>query len=294
MNSRMTDIECQFNRSSAGSYDVHAKVQRLMAEQLAKSLIPWKEEGVIEASNILEIGCGTGTLTGILVNEWSKASIIALDIAPGMIKVAEQRVRSGMASHLATNSCQPDRVSFIHADVERWSADAQEASFDLIVSNACFQWLENPKQTIRHLRQMLRPGGLLVFATFGPETFIELHQSFNDVYRASGMDPQRHGLSFQSDTQWKNLLMEAGFSSIQKERSIQKETYSSVRDFLHSVKAMGASTSEAVATPGLSSRRLFANMYKAYEDKFSIKGGIAATYDLLLIQARVSHSYVHR
>lgn len=288
MSGRITDIERQFNRSSAGSYDVHANVQRIMAEQLAKSLITWKGEGILEASNILEIGCGTGTLTGILVNEWSKASITALDIAPGMIKVAEQRVRSGTASHLAISNSQPDRLRFIHADVERWSADAHEASFDLIVSNACFQWLSFPRQTLRHLRRMLRPGGLLVFTTFGPETFYELHQSFNEVYRASGMEPQRHGLSFQSDAQWENTLKEAGFSSIPKERLIQKETYASVRDFLLSVKAMGASTSEAAATPGLSSRRLFAGMYKEYEDKFSIEGGIAATYDLLLIQARVS------
>lgn len=286
MSSRITDIERQFNRSSAGSYDVHANVQRIMAEQLAKSLIAWEDE---ETSNILEIGCGTGTLTRILVDEWSKASITALDIAPGMIKVAEQRVGSGVASHSGISHSQSDRLSFIHADVERWAADAQEASFDLIISSACFQWLKNPKQTLHHLRQMLRPGGLLVFTTFGPRTFYELHQSFNDVYRTMDMVPQRHGLSFQSDNEWKNSLMEAGFSSIHKEHSIQKETYASVRDFLLSVKAMGASTSEAVVTPGLSSRRLFAGMYKAYEEKFSIQGGIAATYDLLLIQARVSH-----
>ncbi|MCY9666142.1 malonyl-ACP O-methyltransferase BioC [Paenibacillus alginolyticus] len=286
MSRRITDIERQFNRSSAGSYDIHANVQRIMAEQLAKTLIAWKGE---ETSNILEIGCGTGTLTRILVNEWSKASITALDIAPGMIKVAEQRVRSGTASHLAISQSQPDRLSFIHADVEKWSADVQAASFDLIVSSACFQWLKNPRQTLRHLRQMLRPGGLLVFTTFGPRTFYELHQSFHDVYRTMDMEPQRHGLSFQTDYEWKTSLMEAGFSSFHKERLIQKEIYASVRDFLLSVKAMGASTSEAAATPGLSSRRLFAGMFKAYEEKFSLQGGIAATYDLLLIQARVSH-----
>jgi malonyl-CoA O-methyltransferase len=281
MSSRITDIERQFNRSSTGSYDVHANVQRSMAEQLAKSLIAWKCEGNIYGPNILEIGCGTGTLTRILVDEWSKASITALDISPSMIKVAEQRLRSRSTRHMD--------ISFIHADVEKWSSDTHDSSFDLIVSSACFQWLNKPKQTLCHLRRILRPGGLLVFTSFGPETFYELHQSFHEVYQASGMVPQRHGLSFQSDAQWGIMLKEAGFSSIQQERSIQKETYASVREFLLSVKATGASASEAAATPGLSSRRLFAGMYKVYEDKFSIHGGIAATYDLLLIQASVSH-----
>lgn len=284
MSRRVSDIERQFNRSSAGSYDIHANVQRIMAEQLARSLSAWKGEGVIDSPNILEIGCGTGTLTGMLVNDWSKASITALDIAPGMIKVAEQRILSGTTSEFGVSN-KPRRLRFIHADIEMWSADAQTASFDLIVSNACFQWLNDSSQTLRYLRRMLRPGGLLVFITFGPETFNELHQSFTEVYRASAMIPQRHGLLFQSDAQWKNLLKEAGFSSIHNERLIHKETYASVRDFLLSVKAMGASTSEAAATPGLSSRRLFAGMYKEYENKFSIHGGIAATYDLLLIQA---------
>ncbi|MEK8131599.1 malonyl-ACP O-methyltransferase BioC [Paenibacillus filicis] len=284
MSSRISNIRRQFNRS-ANSYDAHAHVQRLMSDRLAQSLLGWKNKSDIDRLSMLEIGCGTGTLTEILVTEWPSASMTALDIAPEMIRLAEQRVLSDDASFNGIRTMTADRVRFLHADVEVWAKNAPASLFDLIVSNACFQWLSHPRQTLGHLRRMLRPGGSLIFTTFGPDTFCELHEAFHAVYRAHGMEPQRHGLWFLSIDEWNSMLKESGFSSIQFDRSIQKEKYASARDFLHSVKAMGASTSEAVTMRGLSSRRLFASMYKEYEEKFSLPGGVAASYDLLWIQA---------
>ena len=281
MSSRKNAIRRQFNRSAAGSYDSHAHVQRSMADRLAKQLRAAADQGESSKLHIAEIGCGTGTLTEMLVNDWPGASITAIDLAPAMLEAAEQRVR-------ASNESGSSRVRFLHADAEKWATDAPAQSFDLIVSNACFQWLSRPRETLGNLRRLLRAEGLLVFATFGPDTFRELHEAFHEVYRAGGMEPQRHGLSYLSTTEWQSLLEEADFSTIRCERVVQTEKYASAREFLHSVKAVGASTSEAAARPGLSLRQLFTGMYKEYENKFSIPGGVAATYDLLFIQAGVS------
>jgi malonyl-CoA O-methyltransferase len=284
MNTRTSAIRRQFNRSSKGLYDQHAHVQRSMADRLALSL----RDVHADEFNILEIGCGTGALTEILLNTWSSSvSITALDIAPEMIKEAEQRVRSRGWNEVDSLNGLSSRLCFHVGDVESWVDDAASASFDLIVSNACFQWLNHPRKTLGHLRRIIRPGGRLMFTTFGPNTFQELHKSFQEVYRASGLEPQRHGLTFQSRAQWKDWLIEAGFSRIQDEHSIHKEMYASVREFLYSVKAMGASTSEAIAWHGLSTRRLFAKMYEEYEEKFGIQGGVIASYELLMFGAAV-------
>jgi malonyl-CoA O-methyltransferase len=293
MSSRISATRQQFNRK-AHSYDAHAGIQRSMSNRLAGCFTGWKNKGIAAGLNgdgllqplsnrILEIGCGTGTLTEILLKEWPDARITALDLAPAMITLAQQRVLAAETN--CAGDMAAERLRFLHADVELWAPAAPTASFDLIVSNACFQWLGKPGATLAHLRRLLRPGGSLLFTTFGPDTFREMHQAFNDAYRACGIEPQRHGLSLQAAAQWRSLLRAAGFSDIQYERSLQTEKYASARDFLLAVKAMGASASEAAPMRGLSPRRLFSRMYKEYEDKFSVPGGVFATYELLFIQA---------
>lgn len=283
-NSRNSAVQRQFNRSAI-SYDTHAHVQRTMADQLARSLAEWKNKGLPSEPSILEIGCGTGALTQIVVNAWPSAKITAIDIAPDMIELASKRFRS--AQHPGSRNRAADRLRFLQADIETWAATAPESSVDIIVSNACFQWLSYPEETLGQLRRMLRPGGLLLFTTFGPDTFREMHEAFNEAYRANGLEPQRHGLSFASPVQWEIMLKQSRYSNFNCERSIHKEKYASAKDFLYSVKGMGASTSEAVTIPGYSLRRLFTDMYQEYENKFSMQGGVAATYDLLFIQSVV-------
>ena len=283
MNSRTTAVGRQFNRSAAGSYDASSHVQRGMAKRLAASVKQWMKDQALYEINILEIGCGTGALTEILANEWPCASITAIDIAPAMLQAAEQRIYLR-----ATNDCNcgkghSSRIRFLLGDVEQWAADAPASSFDLIISNACFQWLSDPGQTLKHLGQLLRTGGLLAFATFGTDTFHELHSSFHEAYRAIGMEPRRHGLSFCSAEQWEGLLREAGFSNIRCERLCCEVEYPSVRDFLQAVKAQGASTSEAPSSGLRVSRHLFDTMYRAYESKFKTPSGVRCTYDLLFI-----------
>jgi malonyl-CoA O-methyltransferase len=272
VNDRLNTIRSQFNRSAEGLYDTHANVQRLMADWLAASIRRQKNGREAIGSDVLEIGCGTGVLTEMLVRDWPFVSITALDLAPGMLEAAKKRVGK-------------PNVHYLLGDVEAWAAEANSASFDCLVSSACFQWLSRPKETLCDLRRLLRTGGLLTFTTFGPETFHELHKAFDEAYRADGKEPQRHGLTFRTADQWQVLLLEAGFSKIQYECSIQVKSYASVKDFLHSVKAVGASASEAENSCGLGSRRLFNEMFRNYEDKFSVPGGVTATYDLLLIHA---------
>ncbi|GKU77410.1 malonyl-ACP O-methyltransferase BioC [Paenibacillus sp. L3-i20] len=286
----------KFSRSAI-SYDAHAQVQRIMADQLTKSLVKWSSQALVETPAILEIGCGTGTLTQIVMNKWHEAKITAVDLASEMIKVAKERVLSTDNQCASTETLdtvcvnqndRAERVDFIQADIETWVVDAPTSSFDIIISSACFQWLSNPLGTLVHLHRLLKPNGLLLFTTFGPDTFCEMHYAFNKAYRAYGLEPQRHGLSFLSLAQWEILLMQSGYSSVCYDRTIHVKKYASARDFLHCVKAMGASTSEAIPLGGHNLRNLFTAMYKEYEDTFSTQGGVTATYDLLLVQSETT------
>lgn len=83
---------------------------------------------------ILEIGCGTGYLTQLLCEKFPKAAITAVDLSSGMIELAKEKVRE-------------DRISFICGDIEELSI---ERHYDLIISNATFQWFNSLHTTIKN------------------------------------------------------------------------------------------------------------------------------------------------
>ena len=111
---------------------------------------------------ILELGCGTGYVTEQLSNLFPKAHITAIDFAESMIAVAKTRQNV-------------KNVMFYCEDIERLQL---EETYDVIISNATFQWLNDLKQVIRNLFHHLSIDGILLFSTFGQETFQELHTSF--------------------------------------------------------------------------------------------------------------------
>ncbi|MGF6356345.1 malonyl-CoA O-methyltransferase [Paenibacillus sp. 4624] len=281
------NVQRRFNRN-ASSYDAHAHVQRKMATLLAEIVAHGKNNTLSHSLNFLEIGCGTGVLTRMIARDWPDASITALDIAPEMVRLASRRCLS--VPHAESGEETAKGIRFMQADIEKWVHEVPSCSVDIIVSNACFQWLRDPQRTLTGLKRILRPRGRLLFTTFGTDTFREMHEAFHEVYLACGMQPQRHGLSFHSAEEWRVMLERSGFTSYSENRLVHIERYASARDFLHSVKGMGASASEAVQVPEVSLRTLFTQMYKVYEDRISVGAarGVQATYDLLFIEASVS------
>ena len=78
---------------------------------------------------ILELGCGTGYVTEQLSNLFPKAHITAIDFAESMIEVAKTRQNV-------------KNVMFHCEDIERLRL---EETYDVIISNATFQWLNDLK-----------------------------------------------------------------------------------------------------------------------------------------------------
>jgi malonyl-CoA O-methyltransferase len=85
-----TAVASRFNRS-AGTYDDHCRVQRLMADRLMATLEDFAAPG-----RILELGCGTGYLTGMLASRFPTSKIVALDFAARMVELAQNRVRGSL------------------------------------------------------------------------------------------------------------------------------------------------------------------------------------------------------
>ena len=134
------------------TYNDNAKIQKIMAETLV-SLSARKDY-----DRILEIGCGTGLLTEKVLKNFTFKTYTANDI------VADCKEYIDKLS---------DRINFVHADIEKIIRNSTH-KYDLIISNATFQWIENFEEFLLSLLSKLKPGGTLLFSTFGPENFREI------------------------------------------------------------------------------------------------------------------------
>lgn len=146
-------IEKNFSKS-AYTYEDHASVQRLCAERLID---------IIDLdcfSKIIEIGCGTGVYTRMLAERYPQAEITAVDISRDMIVEARKNV-------------DLPKVKFEIIDAEQLRSSEK---YDLITSNASFQWFGDLEKAFSSFSKNLSEQGLLCFSMYGPDTFKEFKE----------------------------------------------------------------------------------------------------------------------
>jgi trans-aconitate 2-methyltransferase len=96
-----------------------------------------------EVKVAVDIGCGPGNSTEMLLARFPHATISALDSSLDMLEAARKRL--------------PD-VRFEHVDIASWS---DEGPFDVILANAVLQWLPHHEALLPRLIAKLAPGGSL-------------------------------------------------------------------------------------------------------------------------------------
>lgn len=97
------------------------------------------------AALALDLGCGPGNSTELLVQRFPTAQVIGIDNSPAMVRSAGERV---------------PQARFELADVASWEPDARERP-DLIFANATLQWVPDHQSLLPRLFSLLAPGGVL-------------------------------------------------------------------------------------------------------------------------------------
>jgi malonyl-CoA O-methyltransferase len=257
----------------AVTYDRYAVIQKEMAGELLEVI---RKTGCC-FRNILEIGCGTGFLTELLADEYPKVQITATDIAPEMITIAKEKL-AGFPN-----------ISYFTADGENLSRQENIRSsrqFDLIVSNAVFQWFSDYKGTFTQFHSYLEHNGYLIFSTLGSGTFRELYLCLQEGQvdmipcKQAGQEPAKKE-PFIENIYLEKLLTSTGFQKIGLEETTKQEYFKSCRDFLKSLKMIGAHNylSEELSAKGLGSG-IF-SLIRNYDARFSEEKGVPATYQCL-------------
>ena len=248
-----------FGRNVA-TYDEYAVVQKLMATKLGDLA---KKQG--EFKNILEIGCGTGYFTEILAKLFPQAQILSTDISQEMINFTEEKLT------------EYKNITYKIADGENLKF---EQKFDLIISNAAFQWFNDYSQAFSNFKDLLINEGFLIYATFGEDTFWELNNSFKLAKEELAINNYNsHGPQFISWQKLRKISTDLSLSIKIDEEKVQ-EFFPSVKAFLNSVKKVGANN----ATTGnkvLINRKLMTKMMEKYARNHGVIGKIPATYHII-------------
>jgi trans-aconitate 2-methyltransferase len=94
---------------------------------------------------IADLGCGPGNSTGLLAARWPNASVEGIDSSPAMIEAAK---KSGL------------KAQFALADIATWAPDG---AYDVIFSNATYQWLPDHSTLLPRLMSFIVGGGVFAF-----------------------------------------------------------------------------------------------------------------------------------
>jgi malonyl-CoA O-methyltransferase len=208
---------------------------------------------------VVDAGAGTGHASRALKRRYPKATVVALDSSPRMLRAAE-RQQSWLR-----------RFARVCADAER--LPLADGSVDLILSNLMLQWC-NPDQVFAEFRRVLAPHGLVSFTTLGPDTLRELRSAWGAV------DSRTHVNQFIDMHDLGDALVRGGFASPVLDVERYTLTYLDVRRVAADLKATGAHNSTVGRAKGLTGRRQFAALQSAYE-AFRQDGRLPATYEVV-------------
>jgi len=247
-----------FGRAAA-RYVEHAVLQREVGERLRERLDGYPD---LAPRRILDVGCGPGVALAPLAQRFPEAEIVALDLALPMLQFA------------AIDA--PVAARFVCADAQ--ALPLADASVDLVHSSLCLQWCDDPGLALAEFARVLRPGGVLLFSTFGPDTLKELRAAF------AAVDAAPHVSRFIDMHDIGDGLLATGFRDPVLERDDFTLTYADARTLMRELHAIGAGNADAQRTRALTGKAHLARVVAAYET-FRADGVLPATYEVVYAQA---------
>lgn len=244
-----------FDRA-ADSYDDAALLQKEVCSRLLDRL----EYIRLAPRMILDAGAGTGEAVAPLMKRYKKSRLIALDLSEQML-----------ARALAHGSLlrRPETVC---ADIEQ--LPFRDNCFDLVFSNLTLQWCNDLSITLQGLLRVLKPGGLLMFTTFGPDTLKELRACWLQL------DDAVHVNQFTDMHDVGDGLMQAGFADPVMEAETITVKYRTIDKLMADLRAIGANATAQGGRTGLTTPSMLDGLRQAY-DAYRVDDLLPASYEVV-------------
>lgn len=234
----------------AHHYEQYADIQYLLAERLLEEI----KQHNISPESILDIGCGTGKLIQALSQLYPHARGVGLDVSQEMVRFVKAKGMDAIAG-----------------DAEELPFSSK--TFNLVVSNAAYQWVSNLPAAFQEAHRVLKERGVFILSCFGKSTLRELRDCFGVE---ENILPEKDALY--------DGLAAAGFSEINVERDVINKYFNNTFELLYWLKNTGAN--RLYQRPPRISRVRFKEASDFYSRACRHNGKIYAAFEVLKGRAR--------
>jgi malonyl-CoA O-methyltransferase len=253
-----------FSRAAA-HYRRHAALQQTVCERLAERLELFR----IEPQVVLDLGCGTGHAWPALRRRFPRAGLLGLDLAAGML-VESRRGRWWRRERL------------VCADAEQ--LPLADASVDVIFSSLMLQWCTPPDRALAECRRVLRPEGLLLLSTLGPDTLRELRTAWPEEPLAPAAD-ETATARFVDLHDLGDAIIRAGLAGPVVDAEHFTLTYPTASAVLQDLRRLGTGNADQSRPKGLITPKRLSVFAARYEPMRRSDGTLPLTYEVVYAHA---------
>lgn len=267
----VAQVKRAFSRS-APDYVAASALQREIESRLLESLDYMDDPALqrVPPQVVVDVGAGPGFASAAMRKRWPRAQVIAADMALPMLR--ESRRHAGWWQQT------------LGRDFSRVCADARALPFadhsvDVLFSNLCLQWVDDLPAVFAGFRRVLRPDGMLLVSTFGPQTLIELREAF------AAADDNPHVSPFASIAQFGDALVQAGFRDPVLDRDLFVQRHPDLPALMRDLRTIGATNALQQRRHSLTGKQRFAAAARAYEPMRGEDGMLPASWEAIYAQA---------
>ncbi len=249
-------------------YDTEATYQKKSAKHLVTEIL-----GILgtKISKILDVGTGTGFIPMEFAESQAKHFIVGSDISFDMLRYAAKRLNG-----LPVSVADGEQLSF------------KGASFDLVISNMMYHWVNSLEGAFAEASFVLLDGGLFAFSIVIDGTLRELKTAYEETMRHYPLSSKKNLYPFPKPEEVINAVSNSAFEIVKSFRESFEVKYSSTKEMLKSFKSLGASNPKSATKGGLVGKDFIKTLHSYYPRRMKKPDGICATYELMYVISKKS------
>ncbi|MFI6942310.1 class I SAM-dependent methyltransferase [Streptomyces sp. NPDC050418] len=126
-------------------------------------------------ARVLDLACGTGSITDRLLKRFPEAVSTGVDLDPALLTIAEGTFAGD------------DRVTFVRADLKdpQWAAKLPYDNYDAVLTATALHWLHSPELAVLYgqVADLVREGGVFMNADHMPDPATTRINAAESAYR---------------------------------------------------------------------------------------------------------------